>query len=69
MQGFILTPITAAVKCTLVLEKVNFDSQWSTKCKSKAAGHGAFLKSVSKTTTMQGFILSAITATQNCTLT
>ena len=34
MPGFILTAITAAVKCTLVLDfVVNFDSHWSVKHK------------------------------------
>ena len=31
---------------TLVLDKVNFDSHWSVKCRSKAAGHGAGSKSI-----------------------
>ena len=31
-------------------------------------GHGACVKGKSKTNTMQGFILTAITATEKCTL-
>ena len=34
----------------------------------KVSGHGAGLKSVSRTITMQGFILAAITAAEKCTL-
>ena len=38
------------------------------KCRSRAPGHGACLKSVSRTITMQGFILAAITAAEKCTI-
>ena len=68
MQGFILTAFTAAEKCTLFLDltliltkseehemKVNY---------SRAPGHGAFLKSASRTITVQGFILPAFTAVE-----
>ena len=44
---------------------VKFPSQWSRKCRSR--GHGVCLKSVSRTITMQGFILTAITAAEKCT--
>ena len=37
------------------------------KCRSRAPGHGAFLKNASTTTTVQGFILPAITAGEKCT--
>ena len=48
---------------------VNFaKTQWSVKCRSRAPAHGAWLKSVSRTITMQGFILPAITAAEKCTL-
>ena len=48
---------------------VNFaKTQWTVKCRSRAPAHGAWLKSVSRTITMQGFILTAITAVEKCTL-
>ena len=37
-------------------------SQWSVKSRSRAPGQCAFSKSVSRTITMQGFILTANTA-------
>ena len=43
-------------------------SQWSVKSRSRAPGQGAFLKSVSRTITMQGFILKANTAAMKLTL-
>ena len=69
MQGFILTAIAAAEKCTLILLDIKFgQSEWSMKCRSWANGHGACLKSVSRTITMQGFILTANTAAKKLTL-
>ena len=48
--------------------KVKFwQSTWSIKYRSRALDHGACLKSVSMTTTMQGSILAAITAAEKCT--
>ena len=38
------------------------------KCRSRVPVHGACLKSLTKTITMQGFILPAITAAEKCTL-
>ena len=38
------------------------------KCRSRAPGHGVFLKSASKTIIMQGFILTAFTAAEKCNL-
>ena len=64
MQGFILTAITAAEKCTLVLDY----RHWNVKCWSRAPGHSLCSKKVSRSITMQGFILTAITATEECTL-
>ena len=111
------TAITAAVKCTLVLEtkksvereiqvngsrscyaleeylkeiynarfhthshhycrEIHFSSRlgskfWqshlSVKCRSRAPDHGVCLKNVSRATAMQGFILTANTATMKCT--
>ena len=43
-------------------------SQWSMKCRSRAPCHSKWLLSVSRTITMQGFILPAITAAEKCTL-
>ena len=43
-------------------------SQWSVKSRSRAPGQGACLKSVSRTITMQGFILTANTAAKKLTL-
>ena len=40
---------------------------WSGKCRSRAPGHVARLKSVSRTITMQDFILTAITPAEKCT--
>ena len=69
MQGFILTAIAAAEKCTLILDDIKFgQSQWSVKSRSRAPGQGACSKSVSRTITMQGFILTAITAAKKLTL-
>ena len=42
-------------------------SQWSMKSRSRAPGQGACLKSVSRTNTMQGFILTANTAAKKLT--
>ena len=36
-------------------------------CRSRAPGQGACLKSKSRTITMQGFILTAISAAEKCT--
>ena len=46
-----------------------WQSRWSVNLKSRAPGIGACLKSVSKTITMQNFILPAITAAEKSTLT
>ena len=43
-------------------------SQWSMKCRSRAPCHSKWLLSVSRTITMQGIILPAITAAEKCTL-
>ena len=65
MQGFILTAITAAVKCKLVLDfVVNFDSHWSAKHKqvmvhARRVFEGQILSKVS---------LIAITAAEKCTI-
>ena len=43
-------------------------SQWSVKSRSRAPGQGSCLKSVSRTITMQGFILTANTAAKKLAL-
>ena len=43
-------------------------ARWSVKSRSRAPGQGAFLKSVSRTITMQGFIFTANTAAKKLTL-
>ena len=67
IQGLTITAIIAAEKHTLVLDYVIFDSQWSVKCRSRALCHGVCLKSMSRTITMQGIILAAITAAEKFT--
>ena len=71
MQGFILTTIAAAEKYTLDNSRLDIkfvQSQWSVKSRSRAPGQGACLRSVSRTITMQGFILTANTAAKKLTL-
>ena len=69
MQDIIITAVTAAEKCTLFLDDVKFlQRQWSVKYRSGAPVHGACMKSVSRTTTMQGCILAATSAAEKCTL-
>ena len=46
----------------------NSDSQWRVKCKSREPGQCACLLSMSRTITMQGFIILAIIATEKHTL-
>ena len=47
---------------------INFDSQWSVKCRSGEPVHDVCLKSVSRTITMQAFIPTATTVAEKCTL-
>ena len=47
---------------------INFDSQWSVKCRSGEPVHDVCLKSVSRTMTMQAFIPTATTVAEKCTL-
>ena len=62
MQGFTLMAITDAEKTKL---RRNFDvknnSQWTMKYRSRALGQGVCLKSMSRTITIQVFIVTAIT--------
>ena len=64
MQDFIFKAITATMNDDLK----RLQSQWSMKCRPRAPCHGACLKSVSMTITMQGFILTVITVAEKCTL-
>ena len=61
MQDLILAVITIAEKRTLMQNStLNHDSH--------GAGHSAFLKSMSRTITMQSLTLAAITAAEKRTL-
>ena len=69
MQDFIFTAITAAERHNNSRLDIKFcQSQWSMKCRSRAPGHSACFKSVSRTATVQGFILAAITAAEKFNL-
>ena len=61
MQNFTFaaTCITGAEKTKL--RPKNEQSQWTMKYRSRALGLGACLKAMSRTTTMQGFTLVAVT--------
>ena len=56
MQGFAITD-TEKTK----LRHKNLKSQWTMKYRARAPGQGACLKGMSRTITMQGFTLLAIT--------
>ena len=63
------TAFTAAVTCVLVLDlTLILTKSGSVKCRSNAVGHGACLKSIRRTITMHGFILTAIIAAEKYTL-
>ena len=59
MQGFTLAVITGAEKTKR--RHRNKQSQWTIKYRSRALGQGACLTGMSRTTTVQGFTLMAIT--------
>ena len=64
MQDFTLAAITDAEKMKLrcKIEQSQIEqSQWTVKYMSRAPGHGACLKDKSRTITMQGLTLAAIT--------
>ena len=69
----VLPAFTAAEKYTLSLDYVNFldyinfESQWSEKCRSRYRFHCNCLKNMSRTITLQGFILTATTAAEKFT--
>ena len=58
MQGFRLPAITDVEKTKL--RRKNFQSQWTVKYRSRVLGQGACLNGMSRTITMQGFRLAAI---------
>ena len=66
MQGFTLAAVKGMEKHTLNsrLDLQSCQRQRSLKCRSRAPGHGACLKSMSKTIPMQGSILTAITVAE-----
>ena len=58
MQGFTLAAKTDAEK---KLRRKNEERQWTVIYRSKALGQGERLKGMSRTITIQGFTLAAIT--------
>ena len=75
MQGLTFAAITASEKHTLMLDSTyiiqdstkNNQSHSSAKSRSRAWGHNARLKSMSRTITMQGLTLAAITVSEKST--
>ena len=64
-----IVAIIGTEKDTLVFHlSRNLKSQWSVKCRSRVPGHGACLKSMSRTITMYGFMMLAIIGTEKDTL-
>ena len=64
-EGHLLCKLSYS-QLSLMQKKTKFDiknkqSQWTVKYRSRSAGQGACLKGVSRTVTMQGFTLAAIT--------
>ena len=59
MLGFRIAAMSDVEKSKL--RRKNFQSQWTVKYRSRSAGQGACLKGMSRTNTMQGFRLAAIT--------
>ena len=53
---------------SMLLDVKFSQSQWSVKCRSRVLGHGAYLKSMSRKITMQGFLILAIIGTDKDTL-
>ena len=69
IEGLTLRAITAAEKCTNArLNVKSRQSHSSAISGSNAPGHSVCLKSMSRTITMQGLTLAAITASQKHTL-
>ena len=59
MKGFALVAIILLRNIQGRLDIKLLQSQYCVKCRSRVSGHGACLKSVSVTITMQGFTLAA----------
>ena len=63
-EGHLLCKLSHS-QLSLMQKKTNFEikkkSQWTVKYRSRSAGQGACLKGMSRTVTMQGFTLAAIT--------
>ena len=64
-EGHLLCKLSHS-QLSLMQKKTNFDiknkqSQWTVKYRSRSEGQGACLKGMSRTVTMQGFTLAAIT--------
>ena len=59
MLGFRIAAMFDVEKSKLRRKK--FQSQWTVKYRSRALGQGACLKGMSRTITMQGFTVTAIT--------
>ena len=64
-EGHLLCKLSYS-QLSLMQKKTKFDikniqSQWTVKYRSRSAGQGACLKGMSRTVTMQGFTLAAIT--------
>ena len=53
---------------SILLDMKFWQSQWSVKCRSRVPGHGVCLKSMTRTITMQGFMILAIIGAEKVTL-
>ena len=69
MQGLTLTAISATEKRTLKLDStLNHNKVTGARNLGQGVGHSACLESMSRTITMQGLTLTAITTTEKRTL-
>ena len=68
MQGFMILAIIDTEKDFTGHEMKFRQSQWSVKCRIRVMGHGACLKIMSRTVTMQGFLILAIIGNEKDTL-
>ena len=74
MQGLTLIATTASEKSRLMLDLIEImlddvksgQSHSRTRSRSRASGHTACLKTISRTITMQGLTLTAITTSEKC---
>ena len=58
MHGFRIAAMSDVEKSKL--RRKNFQSQWTVKYRSRSVGQGACLKNMSRTITMQGFRIAAM---------